>query len=326
MLQHIPTSLLLLLLLILLCSTTIATTDFPPNVWSRVGPTGAGFTFARDGALQVDPTNSQVSFFEFTNGAPYDVTVTLTITPADGSGLNSVTFNGTSVANPSTHVVPFLTETPLKVFQWDRIAASISWNTKIGSPSGAVTADFGYPWDAATPFRVDQGFFGTATHTQSVGNEHNWHAIDANLPTGTPVLAARKGIVIDFEATQLDGTGTANYVRLLHADGSTSSYVHLKPPPGNVDVSMGDGVEQGAQLGLSGETGMASGPHLHFSVSVPTGTTTSTYPTSHWEFIGSCVPLQGESYPGGMCGVAMSDAHVFGLTLLLLLQFVVVLM
>jgi len=60
----------------------------------------------------------------------------------------------------------------------------------------------------------------------------------------------------------------ANYVLVLHDDGSIASYVHLKHK--GALVSVGDRVEAGQDIGLSGNTGWSRGAHLHFSVYVPT--------------------------------------------------------
>jgi murein DD-endopeptidase MepM/ murein hydrolase activator NlpD len=66
----------------------------------------------------------------------------------------------------------------------------------------------------------------------------------------------------DFER---DGP-RANYVRILHEDGSMGLYAHLDYK--GVRVSPGDRVERGERIGRSGNTGYSTGPHLHFAVQV----------------------------------------------------------
>ena len=60
-----------------------------------------------------------------------------------------------------------------------------------------------------------------------------------------------------------------NFVRVLHDDGTMGVYLHLKQ--GSVSVREGQRVAVGSALGLSGNTGNSSGPHLHFVVQRNTG-------------------------------------------------------
>jgi murein DD-endopeptidase MepM/ murein hydrolase activator NlpD len=64
-------------------------------------------------------------------------------------------------------------------------------------------------------------------------------------------------------------SGRANFVRILHDDGSMALYAHLKT--GGVLVRVGQQVQAGQQIGLSGNTGFTTGPHLHFAVQVNRG-------------------------------------------------------
>ena len=80
--------------------------------------------------------------------------------------------------------------------------------------------------------------------------------------TGTPVLAAGKGIV---EVAKRRG-GNGNYVRLKHANGYQTTYSHLRRfGPG---IRPGVKVKQGQVIGYIGSTGLSSGPHLHFEILV----------------------------------------------------------
>jgi murein DD-endopeptidase MepM/ murein hydrolase activator NlpD len=62
----------------------------------------------------------------------------------------------------------------------------------------------------------------------------------------------------------------ANFVRVLHDDGSMGMYAHLEYY--GVGVKVGQRVAAGDLLGLSGNTGYSTGPHLHFAVLVNDGT------------------------------------------------------
>lgn len=122
------------------------------------------------------------------------------------------------------------------------------------------------------PLRIDQSFGGSFSHH----DDQNRHALDFAAPIGTPVLAARDGMVMaveaDFGRAGLDrarDAGRANLVRLLHADGAMSVYAHLDID--GVLVRPGQRVRAGQQIGLSGNTGFSTGPHLHFVVQVNRG-------------------------------------------------------
>jgi murein DD-endopeptidase MepM/ murein hydrolase activator NlpD len=109
---------------------------------------------------------------------------------------------------------------------------------------------------------VGQGYFGSATH-QGI------QALDFEMPEGTTICASRDGVVAGLkEDSSMGGQSPAyarlgNYVEILHDDGTWSTYAHLKLD--GALVREGDRVRAGDPIALSGQTGQASGPHLHFS-------------------------------------------------------------
>ena len=120
--------------------------------------------------------------------------------------------------------------------------------------------------------RIDQGFDGQFSHD----DEQNRYALDFAADIGTPIMAARGGTVMQVEAdfskagmTKETYGGRANFVRILHDDGTMALYAHLKT--GGVLVRVGQQVQAGQQIGLSGNTGFTTGPHLHFAVQVNRG-------------------------------------------------------
>jgi murein DD-endopeptidase MepM/ murein hydrolase activator NlpD len=81
---------------------------------------------------------------------------------------------------------------------------------------------------------------------------------DLASTTNAPVLAANKGRVLHAGWLGIYG----NCVVLDHGMGLLSLYAHLSV----IDVAAGDTVEKSGRLGLSGETGLAGGDHLHFTM------------------------------------------------------------
>lgn len=121
--------------------------------------------------------------------------------------------------------------------------------------------------DADNPIRISQGFDGKFSHNDPGSR----YAVDIMMADGTPVLAAREGIVMsvdnDYYGNGLDMNEygeRANNVRIVHADGTMAVYAHLQLESARVQV--GDHVHAGQVLALSGDTGYSNGPHLHFCI------------------------------------------------------------
>lgn len=137
----------------------------------------------------------------------------------------------------------------------------------LGDPAGGAQGyRYPFPWRGG-PFRLSQGANGDYSHF----GPKNKYAMDIAMPVGTPIIAARAGVVVKTENSQ-NGRGTdpsGNFVRILHDDGTMGVYLHLKQ--GSVSVREGQRVAVGSPLALSGNTGNSSGPHLHFVVQRNTG-------------------------------------------------------
>jgi murein DD-endopeptidase MepM/ murein hydrolase activator NlpD len=122
-----------------------------------------------------------------------------------------------------------------------------------------------YPYAKHQYFPIVQGFGGGYSHQGA-----SRYAVDFAMPIGTPVYAARNGVVIDLIEHHDKGGASrrfakyANFVSVLHDDGTTGEYYHLRK--NGVVVVRGQNVEVGDLLGYSGNTGFSSLPHLHFAV------------------------------------------------------------
>ena len=128
-------------------------------------------------------------------------------------------------------------------------------STSSGSQSSQTTASAsGFLWPIASSHRVTSPF-GWRTHPIT-GRQHLHGGIDIAAPNGTPILAAKAGVVV----ISLYGSSYGNYVVLSHPDGTRTLYAHMSQR----NVSAGDTVRQGQTVGLVGSTGSSTGNHLHF--------------------------------------------------------------
>ena len=105
----------------------------------------------------------------------------------------------------------------------------------------SITSPFGYRKSPTT---------GASTYHQGV---------DLDTGTGWPVVAARAGT-----AYTNYGSAAGNYVTIDHHDGFKSIYMHLS----GFSISNGTNVSAGQQIGLTGSTGVSTGDHLHFGISL----------------------------------------------------------
>ncbi|HET8698712.1 MAG TPA: M23 family metallopeptidase [Gammaproteobacteria bacterium] len=127
------------------------------------------------------------------------------------------------------------------------------------------TYEYRLPYGDELSWPVTQGYGAKLSHR---GPEQ--FTVDFGMPPGTPVHAAREGVVVLAEDSHVTGCWSdecarlANFVVVLHADGTTGEYFHLQH--GSVQVRVGDRVQRGQRLALSGNTGYSSAPHLHFGV------------------------------------------------------------
>jgi murein DD-endopeptidase MepM/ murein hydrolase activator NlpD len=132
---------------------------------------------------------------------------------------------------------------------------------------GIIKNDTSYvyalPYEEGKTFRVIQGYFSHFTHKERA-------ALDFNMKRGTNVTAAREGVVVRAKE---DGTkgglkskyrSDGNNIVIQHPDGSRAGYWHLQHNGALVNV--GDTVKKGQVIALSGKTGYAMIPHLHFLV------------------------------------------------------------
>jgi murein DD-endopeptidase MepM/ murein hydrolase activator NlpD len=138
------------------------------------------------------------------------------------------------------------------------------YRTWVGDPGSTHRGSTVYaiPFGGSESHRLGQGPDGAFSH-------RGVYAYDFQVPEGTPVIAARAGIVCFVRDGSKRGgpdrrlLDEANSVVVFHDDGTFAAYTHLRP---NVVARVGQRVRVGELLGWSGSTGFTQGPHLHFEV------------------------------------------------------------
>jgi len=123
----------------------------------------------------------------------------------------------------------------------NRVTPDREWRGNFAAPADAPTSDV---------FGSQRIFNGVAQR------EHQ--GLDYRVSTGTPVAAMNQGTVLLARFLYFEG----NCVVIDHGQGLLTLYFHLS----ELRVKEGDKVKRGQEIGLSGGTGRATGPHLHVAV------------------------------------------------------------
>ena len=112
-------------------------------------------------------------------------------------------------------------------------------------------------WPLKNNFKVTSNY-GYRTHPVT-GKKYSFHnGMDIGASSGTPILAAYKGVVATVAYTSLAG----NYIMINHGSGLYTVYMHCS----KIIAKQGQTVKQGDTIALVGSTGRSTAPHLHFSV------------------------------------------------------------
>ena len=191
-----------------------------------------------------------------------DVTVTIEMEVENLSSTVSLPFTATIPPQVKTNVFELSPENPREDSSW-----SYTYYATWGSLHVDHDNDYNYglPYPSGMRFPVSQGFHGKYSHTGG-----DCYSIDWKMPEGTPIHSARDGVVVGIKDDSSVGGSDkkyewdANYVLIRHSDGTLGHYVHLQK--NGVRVNLGQEVKAGDWIGLSGNTGHSTGPHLHFAV------------------------------------------------------------
>jgi murein DD-endopeptidase MepM/ murein hydrolase activator NlpD len=123
----------------------------------------------------------------------------------------------------------------------NRVTPTREWDGKFAAPAEASISDV---------YGSQRIFNGKAQRPH--------YGLDFRVPTGTPVATMNSGTVLLARFLYFEG----NCVVIDHGQGLLTLYFHLS----EIKVKEGESVERGQEIGLSGGTGRATGPHLHVAV------------------------------------------------------------
>jgi murein DD-endopeptidase MepM/ murein hydrolase activator NlpD len=112
-----------------------------------------------------------------------------------------------------------------------------------------------YPFLRPRPSSVTSKFGSGRVFNGRVSSSHL--GVDYRGAEGEPIFAANRGVVALVAEFFLAG----NVVYIDHGAGVVTGYFHMSKP----EVSVGDTVQRGQEIGLVGATGRVTGPHLHWS-------------------------------------------------------------
>ncbi|MCA9980865.1 MAG: M23 family metallopeptidase, partial [Anaerolineales bacterium] len=137
--------------------------------------------------------------------------------------------------------------------------------------------------------QITQSFGGNADIYSRFGLPGH-SGIDFGGPEGSRIYAVTSGVV---SHVGFDANGYGNHVRIQHPNGFETIYGHLQ----KAEVNQGDPVSAGTIIGLLGNTGFSTGPHLHFELRGPR--LQSGWPNKIWDPTPYLLPHMGFARPSG---------------------------
>jgi murein DD-endopeptidase MepM/ murein hydrolase activator NlpD len=174
------------------------------------------------------------------------------------------------------------------------VGFNFSWRAVLGPPGATHKPHEPYraPFALGASFRVSQAYPVRLTH----GTPDSEYAVDIVVPDDTPIYAAREGTVINVRHDSFRGAADlamqdqANMVEILHDDGTIALYAHLHWE--SIRVQPGQSVQRGQYIADSGNTGLSTGPHLHFAVIRNAGMQAESVPVQFTGAAGAAITPQ----------------------------------
>lgn len=219
----------------------------------------------KDSSLRMQPVEKRdyVALVATSAGNLLEATVTVTAMLDNMQPSSPLPCTGTVSGAGSSAIMVYLR--PRDSYRRWNYQYDFHWQA--GIPANSIPMPFLYilPFERGAAFRVTQGARGGFSHQIGTSDEN---AIDFAMPEGSVVCAARGGLVVAVRGDSNIGgadnrySQAANYIVIKHGDGSYGNYMHFKQ--NGLLVRLGQQVAAGTPIGLSGNTGHSSRPHLHF--------------------------------------------------------------
>jgi hypothetical protein len=154
------------------------------------------------------------------------------------------------------------THTTQQIFSIEVIKGDVICDQDFGDPS---VSEYILPFPEGKTYNLFQGY----CPPDPTWGHHDFFAYDFDLTTNDTIVASRAGRVFFMREDQPNiggdcSGGKENLIFIEHADGTIMSYAHLNTDGSFVET--GEAVERGQPIGLSGNSGCSSGPHLHVNL------------------------------------------------------------
>lgn len=153
-------------------------------------------------------------------------------------------------------------EAAKKAQQSSKAATGSNTNTSGADPAtgnDSYAANTGeLRWPLKVSGRISSKFGSRTSPTEGASTYHK--GVDIAVSSGTPIVASGAGTVV----TATYSSSAGNYIMIYHGNSLYTVYMHCS----KLSVKVGDTVQQGDVIGNVGSTGISTGPHLHFGVTV----------------------------------------------------------
>jgi hypothetical protein len=148
-------------------------------------------------------------------------------------------------------------------------------------------------------FRVGSGFGKRRAPIKGASTDHN--GIDLGMRAGANIYSIKPGKVLSAYYNSKGG----NQVIIAHDDGTRSGYAHLK----DFAIKEGDVVGAGDVIGYVGNTGISTGPHLHFTYRNEKGDLVDPYTLLDWKLYGSNAKGSSKNVVNSTSNAQISFTH-----------------